>query len=370
MRPRRSITGRTIRMGMALLAACGMVAALSQAAAAQSWPQPKEGDFIVRDFVFRTGETVPELRLHYATLGSPQRDAAGRVNNAVLILHGTGGSGRQFFRKEFAGELFGPGQVLDASRYFVILPDNIGHGRSSKPSDGLRTRFPRYDYDDMVALQHRLVTEGLGVNHLRLILGTSMGCMHAWVWGETFPDFMDALMPLACLPVEIAGRNRIMRKMILDSIRADPAWNAGYYGEQPRGLRAALYILLIMGSSPLQMQKTSATRDAADKYLDDWLAQRLRSTDANDMLYQFDASRNYNPTHALEKITAQVLSINTADDLINPPELGIAEREIKRVKNGRFLLLPTSEQTRGHGSHTLAALWKHHLADLLNRSRH
>jgi len=369
MRSTQFINRKTIRVGLASFAASAIVAALSQAAAAQDWPQLKEGDFVIRNFLFRTGETLPELRLHYATLGSPQRDAAGRVSNAVLILHGTGGSGRQFLRQEFAAELFGPRQLLDASRYFIILPDNIGHGRSSKPSDGLRTRFPRYDYDEMVALQHRLVTEGLGVSHLRLILGTSMGCMHSWVWGETFPDFMDALMPLACLPAEIAGRNRIMRRMILDSIRTDPSWKAGFYGEQPRGLRAALYILLIMSSSPLQMQKTSPTRDAADRYLDDWLNQRLRSTDANDMLYQFDASRNYNPAPNLEKIIAHVMFINTADDLINPPELGIAEHEIKRVKNGRLILLPTSEQTRGHGSHTLASLWKHLLAELIEASK-
>jgi len=369
MQPKRSITRRMTPRCITLLAAAAVVMVLASAATAQSWPVPKEGDFLVRDFVFRSGETLAELRLHYATLGSPQRDATGRVNNAVLILHGTGGSGRQFLRQEFAGELFGPGQLLDASRYFIILPDNIGHGRSSKPSDGLRTRFPHYDYDDMVALQHRLLTDGLGINHLRLILGTSMGCMHSWVWGETFPEFMDALMPLACLPVEIAGRNRMMRKMALDSIRNDSVWNAGFYGEQPPGLRPALFVLLMMSSSPLQMQKTSPTRDAADKFLDDWLAQRLRSTDANDMLYQFDASRNYNPAPALEKIAAHVMFINSADDLINPPELAIAEREIKRVKHGRFVLLPTSEQTRGHGSHTLAPLWKHFLAELLEASK-
>ena len=353
----------------ALLGAAVVALALVLPAVAQTWPTPKEGDFVVRDFKFRTGETLPELRLHYTTLGTPQRDAAGRVTNAALILHGTGGSGRQFLRQEFAGELFGPGQLLDATRYYIILPDGIGHGRSSKPSDGLRTRFPRYDYDDMVEAQYRLVSEGLDVNHLRLILGTSMGCMHSWVWGETYPDFMDAMMPLACLPVEIAGRNRMMRKMVLDSIRTDPGWNASFYGEQPRGLRTALYVLLLMGSSPLQMQKSAPTRDAADKSLDDYLAQRLRSTDANDMLYQFDASRNYNPAPALEKITTHVMFINSADDLINPPELAIAEREIKRVKNGRFILLPITDQTRGHGTHTLAPLWKHHLADLLEASR-
>jgi len=330
---------------------------------------PEEGDFIVRDFRFQSGETLPELRLHYRTFGKPAQDAQGRVTNAVLILHGTGGAGTNFLTPNFAGVLFGPGQLLDAARYFIIIPDSIGNGRSSKPSDGLRMRFPRFEYDDAVALQHKLVTEHLRVNHLRLLIGTSMGCMHSWLWGVTYVDFMDALMPLACLPVEIAGRNRMMRKMVLDSIRTDPGWNAGFYGEQPRGLRTALYILLIMGSSPLQMQKSAPSRDTTDKYLDDWVAQRLRSTDANDFLYQVDASRNYNPAPALEKITAHVMFINSADDLINPPELAIAEREIKRVKNSRFVLLPITDQTRGHGSHTLAPLWKHHLAELLEASK-
>ena len=371
MRPKTVLAGRFTRKIEAWLSAAVAALVLAAPLAAQTAPTltPKEGDFVVRDFKFRTGETLPELRLHYTTLGTPQRDAAGRVTNAVLILHGTGGSGRQFLGTQFAGVLFGAGQLLDATRHYIILPDGIGHGRSSKPSDALRTRFPHYDYDDMVLGHYRLLTEGLGVNHLRLILGTSMGCMHSWAWGETYPDFMDAMMPLACLPVEIAGRNRMMRKMVLDLIRTDPGWNAGFYGEQPRGLRTALYILLLMGSSPLQMQKSAPSRDAADKYLDDWLAQRLRSIDANDMLYQFEASRNYNPAPALEKITAHVMFINSADDLINPPELAIAEREIKRVKHGRFVLLPITDQTRGHGSHTLAPLWKHYLAELLEASK-
>ncbi len=343
-----------------------------QAAAAASSPSPgvtpEEGDFVVRDFHFRSGETLPELRLHYTTLGQPVRDASGKVTNAVLIMHGTGGTGRQFLSPQFAGVLFGPGQLLDASRYFIILPDAIGHGHSSKPSDGLHARFPRYEYDDMVRAQHQLIFEKLGVNHLRLVAGTSMGCMHSWMWAEMYPDSMDALLPLACQPVQIAGRNRMMRKMAMDSIRTDPDWKNGEYTAPPRGLQTALYVLLIMSSSPLQMQKNYPTRDAADKYLDEWLKARMAATDANDFLYQLDSSRNYDPFSQLGKIQARVTWINSSDDMINPPELGIPEREIKKVKNGRFILLPITDQARGHGTHTLPAIWQQYLAELLEAS--
>jgi homoserine O-acetyltransferase/O-succinyltransferase len=328
-----------------------------------------EGDYVVKNFKFRSGETLPELRLHYTTLGKPVRNAEGRVTNAVLILHGTGGSGNQFLQPIFAGELFGPGQLLDATRYFIILPDGIGHGKSSKPSDGLHAHFPQYDYDDMVAAHHRLLTEGLGVNHLRLVMGTSMGCMHSFVWGETYPDFMDALMPAACLPVEIAGRNRLWRKMVMDAIRNDPEWNDGEYQEQPKqALRAAVDMLIIAGAAPLPMQKSFPTRDAADKFLDDYFKTRTSGLDANDLLYQVNASRNYDPSAQLEKIRVPVMWINSADDFINPPELGIAETEAKRLKNGTFILIPASEHTHGHGSHTWAVLWKQHLAELLKKS--
>jgi homoserine O-acetyltransferase/O-succinyltransferase len=334
-------------------------------------PPRTESDFAAKNFKFRSGETLAELRLHYTTLGKPARDAQGRVTNAVLILHGTGGSGHQFLQPIFAGELFGPGQLLDATRYFIILPDGIGHGKSSKPSDGLHAHFPQYDYDDMVAAHHLLLTEGLGVNHLRLVMGTSMGCMHSFVWGETYPDFMDALMPLACFPVQIAGRNRIWRKMVMDAIRNDPEWKGGEYSAKPQqALRTALDLLLIAGSAPLYMQKTYATHDAADKYLDDYFKTRSAGLDANDLLYAFNASRNYDPSPQLEKIIAPVMYINSADDFINPPELGIAEREIKKVKNGRFVLLPISDETRGHGTHTRAAVWKQYLAELLEKSAH
>jgi homoserine O-acetyltransferase len=341
---------------------------MQKGTAAAAPAAPKEGDFVVHGFRFKSGEVLPELNLHYATLGAPARDPGGKVTNAVMILHGTGGSGRQFLSAQFAGVLFGPGQLLDASRYFIILPDSIGHGHSSKPSDARHARFPRYDYDDMVRAQYLLLTDGLRVNHLRLLMGTSMGCMHSWVWGETYPDFMDALLPLACLPVQIAGRNRMARKMIMDSIRADPDWNHGEYKSQPRGLRAALYFLLILGSSPLQMQKTSPTQTQADKFLDDWLEARWATTDANDLLYQVDSSRNYDPSPALEKIKAPVMAINSADDFVNPPELGIAEREIKKVNGARFVLLPITDQTRGHGTHTLPIVWKPYLAELLESS--
>src|SRR5438105_9611989 len=330
---------------------------------------PQEGDYVARNFRFRSGETLPELRLHYMTLGKPARDANARVRNAILILHGTGGSGRQFLQPQFAGVLFGPGQLLDASRYFIVLPDNVGHGKSSKPSDGLRGRFPQYDYDDMVAAQHELLENGLGISHLRLIIGTSMGCMHSWVWGETYPDYMDALMPLACLPVQIAGRNRIWRKMVIDGIRQDPEWRNGDYSVQPRAaIQIAADFLSIAGSAPLPMQNTAPTRDAADRYLDDYIKRVTPTLDANDMLYAVSASRNYSPSSQLEKITAPVMYINSADDFINPPDLGIAEREIKRVRRGRFFLIPASVQTHGHGTHTWAVFWQEHLRELLRQS--
>lgn len=334
------------------------------------FPSPLQGDFTIHNFKFESGETLPEVRLHYRTLGTPVRDASGNVRNAVLIMHGTGGAGTQFLSPQFAGVLFGAGQLLDVTRWFVILPDNVGHGQSSKPSDGLHARFPHYGYHDMVLLQHALLTEGLGVNHLRLVMGTSMGGMHTWMWGEMYPDFMDALMPLASLPVQIAGRNRTTRRMVIDSIRNDPDWKNGEYTTQPGGLRSAIYTLLLLSSSPLQWQKQAPTRDAADRMFDEMMKTRLAHTDANDMLYQFDASRDYNPEPDLEKIQAPLLAINSADDQVNPPELGIAEKEIRRVKRGRFVLLPITDYTRGHGTHSLPEIWKRYLAELLSESEH
>ena len=334
---------------------------------AQTYPAPVEGDYTVHDFVFKTGEKLPELRLHYITVGTPTRDAGGRVNNAVLIMHGTGGSGGPFLRPTFAGQLFGAGQPLDANRHFIILPDAIGHGKSSKPSDGLHQRFPHYDYDDMVRADYLLINDGLHVNHLRLVMGTSMGAMHTWVWGEMYPDFMDALMPLASAPIQIAGRNRILRDMIMDSIRSDPDFHDGEYTQPIRGLVTAEYALYVMTSCPLCQQKTAPTRDAADKAFQQ-IKSRAASLDANDMLYQFDSSRNYNPEPNLDKIKVPLFAINSADDQVNPPELGILEREIKNVPHGRFILIPISDQTRGHGTHSLPAVWKNYLVELLNES--
>ncbi len=333
-------------------------------------PKPREGDYVSRDFHFQSGEALPELRLHYATFGTPARDAQGRVTNAVLLLHGTSGSGNQFLVPQFAGVLFGPGQLLDITKYYIILPDNIGHGKSSKPSDGMRMRFPHYDYDDMVNLQHEMLEKGLQVNHLRLILGTSMGCMHSFVWGETYPDFMDALMPLACQPVEIAGRNRVWRKAVMDAVRDDPEWKEGEYTAQPgAALKTAAELFFIVAGSALQMQKNFPTRAATDAAVDEFAKRFAGAHDANDFLYAVDASRTYNPEPQLENITAPVMFVNSADDFINPPELGIAEKEIKRIKKGQFVLIPISEQTHGHGTHTWATLWQQYLKELLEKSQ-
>jgi len=335
----------------------------------RNYPTPVEGDYIVKDFRFRSGEVLPELKLHYRTIGTPVRDTGGVVRNAVLIMHGTGGTGAQFLSPQFANILFGPGQLLDATKYFIILPDAIGHGGSSKPSDGLHAKFPHYTFDDMVLAQYQVITEKLKVNHLRLVMGTSMGGMHTWVWGETYPDFMDALMPLASATVEIAGRNRIMRRMIMEAIRNDPAWANGEYKTQPQeGLIAAQNILLLMGSAALPWYKQAPTRDAADKFYDERVKSGVARTDANDMLYQFDSSREYNPSLQLEKIIAPLVAVNSADDLINPPELGLMEKEILRVKRGKYVLLPITDQTRGHGTHTIAVIWQNYLKELLEQT--
>ena len=332
-------------------------------ARAAEFPPAVEGDFVAPDFRFASGETLPSLTLHYRTIGTPRRDGAGIVRNAVLILHGTGGTGAGFLSQTFGGELFGPGQLLDATRYFIILPDGIGHGKSSKPSDGLRARFPKYTYDDMVRAEREMLVDGLQVNHLRLVLGTSMGAMHCWVWGETFPDFADGLVPLASVPTQIAGRNRVMRKMIVDSITQDPEWKNGDYTQPPRkGLVGAVNLLMMMTSSPLQWHKSGPTRDAADKWYEDQIASRVAATDANDMLYQYNASRDYDPSANLDKITAAVLAINSADDVVNPPELGLMEKLMPRVKRGHYLLIPTSDETRGHGTHSLPKIWGKELA--------
>jgi homoserine O-acetyltransferase len=347
---------------------CLLVAGIAAGAWAQSAPEPVEGDWIARDFTFHTGEKLAELRLHYITLGTPARDASGHVTNAVVIMHGTGGTGRPFLGAGFGGELFGKDQPLDASRYYIILPDAVGHGKSSKPSDGLHMKFPHYDYEDMVRGDYALIHDGLKVDHLRLVMGTSMGAMHTWVWGELYPTFMDALMPLASAPVEIAGRNRMLRAMIIQAIRSDPDWNNGEYTKPPlNGLVASEYALWMMTSSPLQLHKTNPTHEKADAAVEA-LRRRAQNVDANDRLYAYECSTDYNPSPKLETIQAPLFAINSADDEVNPPELGILEREIKRVPKGRYILIPTSDETRGHGTHSRPVVWKQYLIELLRIS--
>lgn len=348
---------RRIALAVALL--------ISRPVFAQTYPEPVSGEFQIRDFRFASGETLPKLTIHYRTVGTPHRGAGGAIDNAVLILHGTTGSGKGFLSPNFAGTLFGPGQILDASRYYLILPDGIGHGESSRPSQGLHARFPRYGYDDTVAAQHALLVDGLGLTHLRLILGTSMGAMHCWIWGEKYPGFMDGLVPLASAPTEIAGRNRIMRKMIIDSIRNDPEWKNGDYATQPRGLENATHILVLMVSAPMAWQASAGNRDAADRLYADQMRTRLTAADANNMLYAFEASRDYDPSRELEKIEAPVLAINSADDFVNPPELGLMEKLMPRVKHGRYVLIPASAETKGHGTHSWPMFWGEHLKQFL-----
>jgi homoserine O-acetyltransferase len=346
-----------------------LLACLAAPAAAEDWAaRLTEGDVVLRDFRFHDGATLPELRIHYATLGTPHRGADGAIDNAVMILHGTGGSGRQFLAPQFADELYGPGQPLDVTRYYIILPDNIGHGRSSKPSDGLGMRFPAYDYDDMVEAQ-RLMLERLGVRRLRLAMGTSMGCMHLFVWAEAHPDFARAAMPLACLPVQIAGHNRMWREAAIQAIRHDPAWRDGNYETEPvAGLRTAATVLQIAGMAPLWLQREYPTRDAASAYIDERIERMVAGLDANDLIYQLDASRNYDPWPRLEAIRVPMTWVNSADDFINPPGYGIAERAAARMPTARYVLVPASAETRGHGTHTWARFWKDELADLLRRT--
>jgi homoserine O-acetyltransferase len=337
------------------------------AAAAASWPV-REGDVTLAAFRFRSGEMLPQLRMHYTTLGTPHRNAAGKIDNAVMVLHGTGGSGQQFLRPQFADELYGPGQPLDITRYWIILPDNIGHGKSSKPSDGMRMRFPAYDYDDMVEAQ-RLMLKQLGVTGLRLIFGTSMGCMHAFVWGETHPDFARALMPMACEPIEIAGLNRMWRQLAINGIKSDPAWQNGLYKAQPtQGLRTAQSLLFVAGGAPLNYQAQYPTRQAASSFAEERVSTAMTSVDANDLIYQLESSRNYNPWPKLEAIPTPVMWINSADDFINPRNLDVPERAVRRMPNAKFRMIQETSDTRGHGTHTWAKFWKEDLAQLLART--
>jgi len=336
----------------------------------RNYPASVEGDYVIQNFHFRSGESLPELKMHYLTIGTLTRDASGVANNAVLIGHGTGGAGTSLLNQTFANVLFGPGQLLDATKYFIILPDGVGHGNSSKPSDGLHAKFPHYTYDDMVAALYEVLTKKLGVNHLRLVMGTSMGGMQTWVWGETYPDFMDALMPLASNPVEIAGRNRMWRFMAIDAIKNDPEWMGGEYKTQPmRSLTTAEDLLILAGSAPLNWQAVAPTRETAEKFYLDRFKPAVARLDANDLIYQLDSSREYNPSPKLETIKAPLVAVNSADDFINPPELGMIEKEIKRVKRGRFIMIPINSETRGHGTHTIAKIWQGYLRELLDESK-
>lgn len=351
---------------LVIVAFCCATLAAQNTPPAAGYAGEKEGDFIVRDFHFKSGESLPELKLHYISLGQPQRDATGNISNAVLILHGTTGSGRNFLSPIFASALFAAGQPLDVNKFYVILPDSIGTGGSSKPSDGLHARFPHYEYDDMIEAQYQLVTKGLGVHHLRLVMGISMGGMHTWLWGEQHPDFMDALLPLACAPAAIAGRNRMWRKMTMDAIRNDPRWKNGEYQQQPPAMKTVADIFAVVIDGPLHLYQAAPSRDAADSLLQEMSAGY--SNDANNLLYQVDASRNYDPAPALERIQAPLVAVNAADDFINPPELGILEAAMKKVKRGRYVLLPIGPQSRGHRTVGNANLWKQYLAELLEQS--
>ena len=341
------------------------LAFLATPALAETWPST-DGEVVLKNFTFTSGEKLPEVKMHYTTLGSSHKNRKGEVDNAIMVLHGTGGSGKQFLSPQFADELYGPGQPFDIAKFYVILPDSIGHGGSSKPSDGMRMAFPKYDYDDMVTAQYRLLTEGLGVKKLKLILGTSMGCMHAFVWGETHPGFAEKLAPFACNASEIAGRNRMWRKMSIDAIKADPAWNGGNYTEQPSsGMRTYVDLGIIAGGNPVGLQALYPTREKAEAALDAAFASRGKGVDANNAIYQLDASRNYNPEPNLERITVPVLWINSADDFINPPGLGMAQVATMRMPHARFILIPESAETKGHGTHTWAKFWKAELIKLM-----
>lgn len=358
-----------LKHSVAVIGTALVLCMTSIAASGASPPEParkSEGDYVTENFRFASGETLPELRMHYTTLGAPHRNSRGHVDNAVLILHGLGGSGHSLLADRFAGVLFGKGQPLDAGRYYLILPDALGSGQSSKPSDGLHARFPKYVYEDMVGAQYALLSQGLQVDHLRAVIGMSMGCMQTWTWGETHSDFVDALMPIACLPIAVTGRDRLWRSVIIDAIRSDPEWQQGEYTSEPlAALRTAAGVLLIAGSAALQMQAALPTAEAADTLLHKYLERQLKELDANDLLYEINASRTVDRAAALEQIRVPVMWVNSADDFVTPPELGIAEREIKRLKNGRFVLLPSSDQTHGHGTAMYAVAWQQYLVQLL-----
>lgn len=329
-----------------------------------TWPNQREGDVVLKDYVFTSGETLPELKLHYTTLGTPNRNAAGETDNAVLLLHGTSGTGKNWLLPSLADELFGAGQPLDATRHYIVMPDGIGRGGSSKPSDGLRARFPHYRYRDIIASQHRMLTEHLGIGHLRLVLGSSMGGMHCWMWGGMYPGFMDALVPIASQPVEISGRNWISRRIAIEAIRNDPGWNEGNYTTKPTHYIRTAPFASLMTESVVRLQEMGSTREAADALYRQWVANVARG-DANDQLYATEAVMDYDPAPLLGKITARLLAINFADDAVNPPELGVVEPAIRKIPGAKFVLVPTDAGTHGHFTHLQAAIWKPHLAAFL-----
>jgi homoserine O-acetyltransferase len=350
-----------VRTALVLANLAASLAASLPAAAQTTWPNQREGDFVLKNYVFDSGETLPELKLHYTILGTPHKNAAGEIDNGVVLLHGTSGTGKNWLLPSLAGELFGAGQPLDASRYFIIMPDGIGRGGSSKPSDGLRAKFPHYRYRDIIATEYRLVTEELGIKHLRLVLGSSMGGMHVWMWGEMYPALMDALVPIASQPIEISGRNWIGRRIAIEAIRHDPDWNEGNYTTKPtRYVYTAPYGAL-MTESPVRLQEMAGTREAADALYRKWVAEVAKG-DANDQLYATEAVLSYNPAPELGKITARLLAINFADDEVNPPELGVVEPAIRQIKGAQFVLVPAGTETHGHFTHLRAASWKPYLA--------
>ena len=366
----RALSTAAPALALAVLAlvptlAAAPAAAQSEPAPAQtSWPNQREGDFIIKDFKFTSGETLPELKLHYTTLGTPKRNGAGEITNAVVLLHGTSSTGKAWLIPSLANELFGPGQPLDASQYYVVLPDGIGRGGSSKPSDGLKGKFPHYRYHDIVGSEHRMITEGLGIKHLRLVMGSSMGGMHTWMWGYLYPDLMDGLVPIASQPIEISGRNWIQRRIAIEAIRTDPDWNNGDYVKNPTRFAVTAPYSAVQTESVLQIQEQAPTLKDGDA-LYNKLVETAKKRDANDTLWATEAVMDYNPTPHLEKIKAKLMAINFADDEVNPPELGVTEREIKRIPNARYVLIPGTAQTHGHFTHLRAAFWKAHLAEFL-----
>jgi homoserine O-acetyltransferase/O-succinyltransferase len=344
--------------------ALAAIAVALPAAAETTWPNQREGEFVIKDFAFESGETLPELKLHYTVLGTPHRNAAGDIDNAVLLLHGTSGTGKNWLLPSLADELFAAGQPLDASRYFIVMPDGIGRGASSKPSNGLRARFPHYRYADIIKSQHRLLTEGLGIKHLRLVLGSSMGGMHCWMWGGMYPGFMDALVPIASQPIAISGRNWLSRRIAIEAIRNDPDYNGGNYTTKPTHYIRTAPFGALMTESAVRLQEMAPTREAAEALYQKWMAEVARG-DANDQLYATEAVIGYDPAPLLPKIAARLMAINFADDEVNPPELGVVEPAIRQIKDARFVLVPAGPETHGHFSHLRAAIWKPYLAQFL-----